>query len=274
MKKISIWGVILLVVLFIQIPICIANDVQNNKQSLSNDSVTGQQLFKSAYDSYFNAQIAEDSSEVSKMYAKAITDISKAVTLEQHNSDYWILGSLIWRGKGGISYAKGYFNNSELLLNKKLKENPADIGANLDYAILCYAGDVRFWENYPFYENVAKEYARKTIDLCESKLEKEENSNLVRVIAMSKLILDKPDECKELLIKAKNIDLKKAEFSIMKFLGLEIKENTGKSSNAFYEELYENTISKNRWFWYVESHNIPKEFLLYYITDGSRNNNL
>ncbi len=279
MRKISLGILALVLATFTQSSFVDANNVQskvqtNVKQVESNNSIAGQQLFNSACEAYLNAQLIEDNTEASKMYAKAISDISKATALEQNNSDYWLLGSQIYRAKGGLSYAKRYFSNAEALLLQRLEVNYDDVATNLDYAIACYAGDVRFWSNYSTYKSKAEKHAKKVIDLCEDKLKKEENSNLVRVMAIANLILDKQDKCQELLAKAKQLDSEDKEFSLWKFLGFEEETIERKTANIFYADLFENTVAKKQWLWAVDSKNVDKEFLLYYMTDEARNNDL
>lgn len=279
MKKVSIGIVTLLFATLMQVSVTEANVAQvktklNIKQIESNNSIVGQELFSSACDAYFKAQVIKDGTEVSKMYAKAISDISKACVMEPLNADYLLLGSQIWRGKGGISYAKSYFTKAENLLKQKLELVPNDISTNLDYAIVCYAGDVRFWNNYSKYKKQAEKYAEKVIALCKDELKKEDNSNLVRVMAMANLILNNKDECLELLLKAKKMDTQEKGFSLLKFFGFEDEKIEHKTANVFYSDLFENTVAKEQWLWLADSKNVDKEFLLYYMTDEARNNNL
>ena len=279
MRKLSLGIAALVLATLTQASFVDANNVQaksqpNAKQVESSNSIVGQQLFNGACEAYLNAQLIEDNTEASKMYAKAISDISKATALEQNNSDYWLFGSQIYRAKGGLSYAKRYFSNAEALLLQRLEANHNDVVANLDYAIACYAGDVRFWSNYSTYKSKAEKHAKKVIDLCEDKLKKEENSNLVRVMAIANLILDKQDKCQELLAKAKQMDSEDKEFSLWKLLGFEEETIERKTANIFYADLFENTVAKKQWLWAVDSKNVDKEFLLYYMTDEARNNDL
>lgn len=279
MRKLSLGAVALVLMMLTQSTFADAKIEQpeiqiNAKQSEGNNKISGQSLFESAYEAYFNAQVVDDNLVVSEMYAKSISNISKATALEQNNSDYWLLGSQIWRGKGGISYAKRYFSNAEELMLQRLEANHNDVVANLDYAIACYAGDVRFWSNYSTYKTKAEKHAKKVIHLCEDKLKKEENSNLVRVMAIANLILDKEDKCQELLAKAKQMDSEDKGFSLWRFLGFEEETIERKTANIFYADLFENTVAKKQWLWAVDSKNVDKEFLLYYMTDEARNNDL
>ncbi len=279
MRKLSLGAVALILMMLPQSTFADSKIEQpeiqiNAKQSESNNKISGQSLFESAYEAYFNAQVVDDNLVVSEMYAKSISNISKATALEQNNSDYWLLGSQIWRGKGGISYAQMYFSNAEELMLQRLEINSNDVVANLDYAIACYAGDVRFWSKYSAYKSKAEKHAKKVIDLCEDKLKKEENSNLVRVMAIANLILDKEDKCQELLAKAKQMDSEDKGFSLWKFLGFEEETIERKTANIFYADLFENTVAKKQWLWAVDSKNVDKEFLLYYMTDEARNNDL
>ncbi|MBQ8418238.1 MAG: hypothetical protein IJX10_06365 [Phascolarctobacterium sp.] len=253
----------------------VASNIQPSvKQAASVNSVAGQQLFNSACEAYLNAQITGDNIESSKMYAKAISEISKACALEPSNSDYLLLGSQVWRAKGGISYAKSYFAKAEAVLKQRLEVNPDDITANLDYAIACYAGDVRFWNNYSKYQKQAEKHAEKVIALCKAELKKKDNSNLVRVMALANLVLDDRDKCQELLAKAKKMDKETKGFFLLKFFGFEDEKIEHKTINVFYNDLFENTVAKRQWLWIADAKNVDKEFLLYYMTDVTRNNDL
>ena len=281
MKKLSYGMATLVFAALIQASIADANVVQSKVQSQtnaklveSNNGIAGQQLFNSACEAYINAQLIEDNTEVSKMYAKAISEISKSIALAPNNSDYWLLGSQIYRAKGGISYATRYFNNAEVLMLEKLGANPDDVTANLDYAIACYAGDVRFGSNYSAYNSKAEEHAKKVIKLCEAELKKEESSNLLRFMAIANLILGEQNKCQELLVKAKQMDSEDKEFTLWKFLGFKKEAIEKKTANIFYADLFENTVVKKQWLWAVDPKNIDKEFLLYYMTDETRNNDL
>lgn len=277
MRKLSLSIVALLFAILTQAYFVEASVVQpkvqlNIKQIESSNNVAGQELFSSAYDAYLKAQINEDGTEVSKMYAKAISDISKACAMEPLNVDYLLLGSQVWRGKGGISYAKGYFAKAENLMKQKIELVPNDIAANLDYAIACYAGDVRFWSNYSNYNKMARKHADKVLVLCKHAFKKNDNSNLVRIMAMANLILGDKEECQKLLAKAKKMDTESEGFSLLKFFGFEDEKIEHKTINVFYNDLFENTVAKGKWLWFVDAKNVDKEFLLYYMTDVTRNN--
>ncbi len=277
----SIGGGITALVLatLVYVSCCDANVVEKNIQpnvtrAATVNSIAGQELFSSACDAYYKVKVIEDGTEVSKMYAKAISDISKACAMEPLNADYLLLGSQIWRGKGGISYAKSYFTKAENLLKQKLELVPNDISTNLDYAIACYAGDVRFWNNYSKYQKQAEKHAEKVIALSKAELKKEDNSNLVRVMAMANLIIGKKDECQKLLSEAKKMDTENKVFSLLKFFGFEEEKIEHKTANVFYSDLFENTVAKGQWLWLADAKNVDKEFLLYYLTDEARSNNL
>ncbi len=279
MRKLGIGIVALVFATVMQASFSEANTVTSNvqqsvKQVSSINEANGQRLFNNACEAYFNAQVMEDSTEVSKMYAKAISDISKACALEPTNTDYLLLGSQIWRAKGGISYAKSYFAKAEAVLKQRLEANPDDVVANLDYAIVCYAGDVRFWNNYSEYSKLAKKHAEKVIDVCKKKFKKEDNSNLVRVMAIANLIIGNKDKCQELLAESKKMDTESKWFSLLKFFGFENEKIEHKTANVFYSDLFENTVAKGQWLWLADAKNVDKEFLLYYLTDEARNNNL
>ena len=59
-----------------------------------------------------------------------------------------MLASQLYRSKGANGFARQYFMSAEQNMLKRLEEEPNSIEYNLDYAIACYAGDVRFWSTY------------------------------------------------------------------------------------------------------------------------------
>lgn len=196
--------------------------------------------FTAAYEAYYAAKAAKDFKTSTDAYADAISSIAKAVKAEPGRVDYLTLASLIYRGKGGISYAKKYFSEAEKAARAKINAVPKDIGAHLDYAILCYAGDARFSEKALAYKREAQREASKTIELCERALkEGTENVGVRRAEAMAHLIKGNKKECK-------------------KILQLAAKES---DTDKFVADLYNDTVDKNKWFWDIKE--VDKEFLLY-----------
>lgn len=226
--------------------------------------------FYDADEQYRRAKCESDASLRSVHYAEAIRKINLALKQEPQNSDYLLLASQIYRGKGGAAYAKNYFKQAEEILIKHLENCPEDIAANLDYAIACYAGDVRFYADYEAYKQGGRNFAKKVIELCE--YEQRHNNltiNNLRAEAMAYLILDDKDKCNALLQHAKNLS--------KEYASIVDNQAADKSKYIFEAELhtkiydvYSNTVAVSKWPWSVREEVISKEFLLLYMTDIGR----
>ena len=195
------------------------------------------ELFQQAYAAYSKARPMTALGAGSEPYAEAIDAITRAIALEPENVDYLLLASQIYRGKGGISSAKEYFNRAEAVLLDHLSADPDSIDANLDYAILCYAGDVRYWANYSTYLKKAKKHADRVLSLCNKETHPFS-------MALACLIKGNAKECERLL------------------------EMSGHPTVRFYYILYKNTVRKGTWYWPVKD--AGKEYLLYCMTDPNR----
>ena len=147
----------------------IVNISSNRKALKPSFSTESRELFLQAYLSYSEARPMGALGKGSEPYAGAIHAIAQAVAMEPENVDYLFLASQIYRGKGGVSMAKDYFLRAEKLLQERIKKNPESIGANLDYAILCYAGDARYWEEYGAYLKKAQAQAKRVLSLCKKR---------------------------------------------------------------------------------------------------------
>lgn len=202
-----------------------------------------------AQNAYWQAKRAADERTKSAYYAEAIAAVAKATALEPENADYCLLASQIYRGKGGIPYAKKYFTQAESILKQRLAQKPKDIFANLDYAVLCYAGDVRFWQEYADYQKQAQQYARTVLLLTDNK---ELTGGELQARAMAYLLLGERGQCHRLLQEA-----------AAKYGGAE-------ALPAQRLRLYESTVLQGKWLWQVSEKYAASEFLLDYMTDPSR----
>lgn len=209
------------------------------------------ELFMAAWQNYTYGRATLAEPVRSNSLAEAIATISKAVALEPKNVDYLVLASQIYRSKGGLADAKNYFSRAEDALTEKLAANPNDIGAHLDYAILCTAGDARYWKDSAVYKKKAIPHADKVIELCAKNHDGiKSGSRNIRAAAMAYIVKGDAKRAAKMLKKASELD----------------------ATGAFYYRLYTETVDSKKWLWETKSHD--KEFLLYCMADSSRNANL
>ena len=210
----------------------------------------GQKAFETAWENYARARQSLAEPMRSNAYADAVAAVSRATAAEPDNADYLILASQIYRGKGGLSYAKDYFVRAEKIILDKMAENPDNIGLCLDYAIICRAGDVRFWKDADKYQKKAETYADKVIKFCNDNKNAENRGRNLRAVAIANLVKGNIDKCEKLLRKASSMD----------------------DTNRFYYEIFLNTVGQKKWLWPTKAYD--REFLIYILTDSSRNANL
>lgn len=224
----------------------------NSSEAKEQVSVANEEAYESfclAGQEYEAAKYITDPKERDIVYAKAIGDISRAVNTENPQGAYFLLGSQIYRSKGVIAYAKQYFLRAEQRMQMQLEKNPDSSADRLDYAIACYAGDVRFWSEYPQYKEKARWYAQQVLDIgiLKEKLSRRDFLHM----AMASLILGDRGICDEFMLIA--------QYGI---------ENVTEEDALADEccELYNNTVAQNTWLWNVREESIDKEFLLHYLT--------
>ncbi len=204
--------------------------------------------FACAYDAYFTAKTIDDAQKKSEAYAEAIRKINAAVMQDEDDVDALFLASQIYRGKGGVAYAKNYFKRAEGVILEDLEKYPGKIDAHLYCAVLYYAGDVRFWEDYKVYRDKAVFHAKTVLKLCEKvEGDKKELPRLYSVKAMAHLILDDREKCLKYLKKY-------ASFF---------------PANEVYLNIFEEMVMRNTWYWKVSAESISKEFLLYLFTGSA-----
>lgn len=233
------------------------NSAEAESKSSMEQSVNVYQTYCDAYTNYIDAKYATELKERNILYAQAINDINQSLQLDSENSKALLLASQIYRSKGANGFAKQYFMRAEQAMLKRLEQEPNSIEYNLDYAIACYAGDVRFWNTYVEYEAKAKKYAESALVLCVVEEPIDSSENLL-YMAMANLILGHQEQCKALLLIANE----NKQYQ-------DILDDTDRIE--FYCRLYENTVSQKQWIWEVREASVNKEFLLHYLADFNWN---
>lgn len=245
----KIYGLLLASVFLAGLPaICEADYVPlKPKAVVQQDIKVGMQYFNDAYEAYYAAKNTSVPAEIGNFYAQAIAEIAKANTVEADNISYISLSMQIYRGKGVLPYAKSAFLRAEKLLQDRLSLDSDDVGALLDYAILCRAGDMAYRPEQQEYHQKSQQLARQVCLL----LEQDNGADALCAKAIANLVLDNKEEFLAML-KASN------------------KANDNSGANQFYLSLYEETVAKNSWLWPVAAKYLDNEFLLYYLCDLGR----
>ena len=101
----------------------------------------------------------------SEAYANAIQGVNKSIAANGENPEILLLASRVYRGKGGVSYARNYFSKACAIYLEDVLRYPDSIEANLNAAIILYAGDVRYWDSYNDSKKKAEAYADKVLDI-------------------------------------------------------------------------------------------------------------
>lgn len=120
---------------------------------------------KEAWHQYCEAKNAVNAGVRSETYANAIQSITGAIAQGEERPETYLLASRIYRGKGGVSYAKGYFSKASAIYLDDVLRYPESIESNLAAAIILYAGDVRYWDTYNDSKQKAEVYADKVLEL-------------------------------------------------------------------------------------------------------------
>lgn len=242
-------GLLLAGVFLVGLPsFCEANLTAVKADNVAQQDINaGMQYFNSAYEAYFAAKNSASMAEAGNFYAQAIADAAKANIVEPENISYIALSMQIYRGKGVLPYAKSAFLRAEKFLQGRLELNPEDVGALLDYAILCKAGDMAYRPEQSEYYIQSQKFAQRVCSLLIS----DNSAESCCAKAMANLVLGNEKQFLTLL-KANN------------------KGNHDLIINRFYSTLYENTVEQDTWLWPVADKYLQNEFLLYYLCDLSR----
>ena len=121
----------------------------------------------------------------------------------------------------------------------------------LDYAILCYAGDMAYRPEAAQYKQKATQMAQRIIKLTNDT----DDIKALRARAYAYLMLGQEGKFKD------TMRIEPGFFS--KLFG-------NNSTNKFYLELYEKTVAQGQWLWPVADMYLVNEYLLYYLCDISR----
>lgn len=205
--------------------------------------------FKEANEYFVKGKLSTDAQDKSIQYGEAIRCVNDALQYEPDNCDLALLASQIYRSKGGIAYAKSYFQRAERILGENLKAHPDGIDINLDYALALVAGDSRYLANYSEYVDKGKLAAEKVLELCELWYkEHDKTAKSLRAGAMANLLLGNKEKCGELLLEAD---------------GLAGEEST-------LTKVYTEYVAQGKWLWQVSPEAVDKEFMLYFMKDAER----
>ena len=199
----------------------------------------------------------EDVPKKTAAFNDAIKAINLATNKELDNPLYWLLGSQIYRSRGGIGYAKNYFAKACELYEDRLKEYPESISFNLQYAVACYAGDAQFYVDYGNYKSRAVKSAKKSLQLINETETKPEFAWLLELLEddfveqkfLAYIILQDDKKIAKLL---KEINTKYNKTELQYRMAAD----------------YENFVVNGKWHWKVSSKDgAEKAFLMYYLRD-------
>lgn len=202
-----------------------------------------------ALTAYWKARSTTDKRIANAKYTEAIKNINLALAIVPDSAEYRLLAAQIYRHRGGLSYAKNYFNQACSLYEKQLKAYPDSITLNLQYAIACYAGDARYYPDYEDYRSRAYLYAKQTLKLLEQNKNQynEVEALLPRLLAY-------------VLLQDYNEAAKTAK---------RINSICAKYPPAYaWAERYESMAADGQWLWRVSSReDAEKDFLLYSVDE-------
>lgn len=220
----------------------------------------GRVIFSSAWDKAYAAEgaalnayeaalVATDKQLANSKYIEAIKNINIAVAAAPENAEFKLLGSQIYRHRGGLSYARNYFSEACELYEKQLKDYPESITLNLQYAIACYAGDARYYPDYNEYKVRAYLYANQTLKLLEQADNKYKEEQILLPKLLAYVILQDYTKAAKLAKRVKYIcDKHSLDYTLA--------------------EEYEQLVANGQWLWRVSSkENAEKDFLLSSVTE-------
>ena len=202
-----------------------------------------------ALTAYREARSTTDKRVANAKYTEAIKNINLALAIIPDSAEYRLLAAQIYRHRGGLSYAKNYFNQACSLYEKQLKDYPDSITLNLQYAIACYAGDARYYPDYEDYKIRACLYAKQTLKLLEENKNQYSEAEALLPRLLAYVLLQDYNEV------AKTVK--------------RINSTCTKYSPAYaWAEQYERLATDGQWLWRVSSkEDAEKDFLLYSVDE-------
>ena len=202
-----------------------------------------------ALTAYREARSTTDKRVANVKYTEAIKNINLALAIIPDSAEYRLLAAQIYRHRGGLSYAKNYFNHACSLYEKQLKDYPDSITLNLQYAIACYAGDARYYPKYEDYKSRACLYAMQTLKLLERNKNQYSEAEALLPRLLAYVVLQDYNEAAKT---AKRINSICAQYS---------------PAYAWAEQ-YECLADDGQWLWRVSSReDAEKDFLLYSVDE-------
>lgn len=227
-------------------------DTQESMLLCAHASASYQAALAAQADALAGVDTAANRKRANENFADAIRAVSKATALDKENKTAWLLGSKIYRAKGGASYARKYFGEAYWLYLSQLSERPGDVGTALALAVVCRAGDTRYWSD------TDEVFEQKKADYF---LEGE----IYAAGALRKLSESKAPTAKEDFQKLAAYillrDTEQADAAAAK-----LAESSGGSFAKAAEE-YRSMVSQGKWLWPVASRESAEcEFLLWHIS--------
>lgn len=225
-----------------------------------------------AWQQFCLAKNSEAADVRSGAYANAIKYINEAYDMDTERPDTLLLASRIYRSMGGLSYAKSYFSKAAAIYLNKVLQNPESIQANLNAAIILYAGDVRYWDSYEQSKKNAWSYADKVLEVCKNEKKIDEKEQIFLEEARALVFLIKEN------IAGSNVHFAKAEKlyageinqnNAVRIKIIEAEECATSDNNALYQPyaLFKEYLLLGKWYWPVTTQTeASKEFLLNCLT--------
>lgn len=202
-----------------------------------------------ALTAYQEARATTDKRIANAKYTEAIKNINLALAIIPESAEYRLLAAQIYRHRGGLSYAKNYFNQACSFYEKQLKDYPDSITLNLQYAIACYAGDARYYPDYEDYKSRACLYAKQTLKLLEQNKNQYSEADTLLPRLLAYVLLQDYDAAAKTV---KGINSICAKYSPAYTLA----------------EEYERLAADGQWLWRVSSkEDAEKDFLLYSVDE-------
>ncbi len=232
-------------------------------------------LEQQAWQQFCLAKISSGEDTQSEAYANAIKYISDAAAVMYAPPSTFLLGSRIYRHKGGISFAKNYFSRAAAGYLDEAMQQPESIQANLNAAIILYAGDVRYWESYEESKKNAWNYADKVLALCK-KAKSEKNPGITEELfleeaaALAFLVKENIAQSSAHFAKAEKLwgeETVKTNSALIKFFRPDNLNASAEAGSYKPYELFKAFPEQGKWYWRVASQpEAGKEFLLTCLT--------